>query len=157
MSPEKPFEAKLASLIRMMGTAHEGEALNAWRLTKRLLASHNVTFTDLGDGIERLATGGLEEAECKRLFYAGYAKGLHEAERKHSEDETVFGKNPDGSYAWLKIALYCQRNPSRLKNDWERGFVNDMAARLSAGRDPTSGQEPYLLAAFRRLGGRITA
>jgi hypothetical protein len=150
------LEAKLAKLIRMLGTEHEGEALVAWRKLGNLLAANSASFTELGDAVEKLANGGLEEGAMKRVFDAGYQKGLLEAERRHTEDEAVFGKRPDGSYDWLAMALYCQRNPNRLKNDWERGFVNDMAARLSAGRDPTAGQVPYLLAAFRRLGGRIS-
>jgi hypothetical protein len=49
---------------------------------KRLLVSQGASFTDLGDGIERLATGGLEQAEMQRVFDAGYSKGLADSAQK---------------------------------------------------------------------------
>jgi hypothetical protein len=153
---EKPFESKLASLVRMLGTEHEGEILAAHGALRRLLASRGVTFTDLGDAVERLATGGLEEAEMKRLFDAGYQKGLSEAGRAQAEELAVFGQRLDGSYDWSAIALFCQRESARLRGDVERTFVNDMAARMSfSGREPTEKQATWLLAIFRRLGGRM--
>jgi hypothetical protein len=153
---EKPFEARLANLVRMLGAEHESEVLAAHRALKRLLASHGVTFTDLGDAVEKLATGGLEEAELKRVFDAGRAEGALDAERKHAEAEITSGKRADGSTDWEGIALYCQRKLSRLRDAKEREFVNDMAARLTfPGREPTEKQATWLLAIFRRLGGRI--
>jgi hypothetical protein len=155
-SSGKPFEAKLANLVRRLGTEHEGEAVATWGALKRLLASHGVSFTDLGDAVEKLATGGLEKAEMERLFEAGRAKGAAEAERKHTESEAVLGKRLDGSTDWEAIALYCQREIARLRDAKEREFVNDMAARLTfPGREPTEKQATWLLAIFRRLGGRI--
>jgi hypothetical protein len=140
----------------MLGTEHEGEILAAHGALKRLLASHGASFTDLGDAVEKLATGGLEEAEMKQIFDAGRAEGARDAERKHTESEAVFGKRSDGSTDWEAIALYCQRELSRLKDAKEREFVNDMAARLTfPGREPTEKQAQWLLAIFRRLGGRI--
>jgi hypothetical protein len=45
---------------------------------------------------------------------------------------------------------------SRLKDAKEREFVNDMAARLTfPGREPTEKQATWLLAIFRRLGGKM--
>jgi hypothetical protein len=155
-STEKPFETKLAHLIRMLGTEHEGEAIAAWGALKRLLASRNVSFTDLGDAVEKLATGGLEEAEMKRLFEAGRAEGARDARRTQAEAEAIFGKRPDRSTDWEAIALFCQHENARLRSEAERTFVDDMAARLSfPGREPTEKQATWLLAIFRRLGGRI--
>jgi hypothetical protein len=101
----KPFECRVADLIRRLGTDFEGEAVAAWSALKRLLASHNVTFTDFGDAVEKLATGGLEEAEMKRIFDAGRAQGAADAERKHAEAGALFGRRPDGSTDWEAIAL----------------------------------------------------
>jgi hypothetical protein len=153
---EKPLEAKLANLIRRLGTEYDGEALATWRALKRLLASHEASFTDLGDAVEKLASGGLAEAEMKRLFESGRAQGLKEAGREHQEAESALGKRPDGSTDWEALALYCQREIARLRDAKEREFVNDMAARLTfPGREPTEKQAQWLLAIFRRLGGRI--
>jgi hypothetical protein len=96
-SSTKPFETRIADLVRRLGTDHEGEAVATGRALKRLLATRDVSFTDLGDGIEKLATGGLEEAEMKRVFDAGYQKGVEDTERKRMTEEAVLGRRFDGS------------------------------------------------------------
>jgi hypothetical protein len=151
---EKSFEAKLAALIRMLGAEHDGEILAAHGALKRHLATRDVNFTDLGDAVEKLATGGLEEAEMKRLYEAGLAQGLIEAERKQAEEQAVYGQRPDGSTDWEGIALYCQREKTRLEPKHLQ-FVDDMASRMTWGREPTEKQGKYLISVFRQLGGRI--
>jgi hypothetical protein len=151
---EKPFETRLATLIRMFGTEHEGEALNAWRALKRLLASRGVGFTELGDGIEKLATGGLEQAEMQRVFDAGYSKGLADSTRKQAEELTFYGQRLDGSNDWEAISLFCQREKARLEAKHHQ-FIDDMAGRFVWGREPTPKQGTYLLSLFRQLGGRM--
>jgi hypothetical protein len=152
---EKPFESKLADLVRRFGTDFEGEVIAVWAALGRLLASRNVTFTDLGDEVEKLATGGLEEAELRRVFDAGYAKGAADAERKHAEAQAVFGLRPDGSPDWEAIALHCQRHKDRIEVKHHQ-FLDDMASRLSWGREPSDKQGKYLLSLFRGVGGRMT-
>ena len=152
----KTYEQRLAGLVRMLGSDSEGEVLATHGALKRHLASRGVSFTDLGNAIEKLATGGLEQAELERVFEAGRAKGLSEAGRQQAEELAVYGQRLDGSYDWLAIALFCQRENTRLRGDMERTFVNDMAARMSfSGREPTEKQAVWLLAIFRRLGGRM--
>ena len=152
----KAYEQRLAGLVRMLGSESEGEVLATHGALKRHLASRGVGFTDLGNAIEKLATGGLEQAELERVFEAGRAKGLSEAGRQQAEELAVYGQRLDGSYDWLAIALFCQRENTRLRGDMERTFVNDMAARMSfPEREPTEKQAVWLLAIFRRLGGRM--
>jgi hypothetical protein len=151
---EKSFEMKLADLIRKFGTEFEGEAIATWRALGRLLVSRDASFTDLGDAVEKLATGGLEEAEMKRLYEAGVAQGLIEAERKRAENEGVYGLRPDGSTDWEAIALHCQREKARLELKHHQ-FVDDMASRMTWGREPTEKQGKYLISVFRQLGGRL--
>lgn len=152
---EKPFENRIADLVRRFGTDFEGEVVAVWAALRRLLASRNVTFTDLGDAVEKLATGGLEEAELKRVFDAGYAKGVEDAERKHAEAQTVFGLRSDGSTDWEAVALHCQRRKDRIEAKHHQ-FVDDMASRMSWGREPSDKQARYLLSLFRGVGGRMT-
>jgi hypothetical protein len=151
----KSFEVRIADLVRMLGSESEGEVLAAHGALKRLLKSQGVSFTDLGNGIEKLATGGLEEAHMQRLFDAGYARGLNDATRKQAEEQAVCGQRLDGSYDWEAIALYCQREKERLREDRQRQFVDDMASRLTWSREPTPKQATYLLSLFRQLGGRV--
>ena len=152
---EKSFETRVADLVRRFGTDFEGEATATWRALKRLLAAHEVTFTDLGNGIEKLATGGLAEAAMKQLFDAGYAKGAADAERKRIAQEAVHGLKPDGSTDWEAVALYCQREKSLLEAKHHQ-FVDDMASRMTWGQEPTDRQGTYLISLFRKLGGRMT-
>jgi hypothetical protein len=151
---EKPFEARLANLIRMLGSEHEGEVIAAHGALKRLLASRGIGFTDLGDGIEKLATGGLEESEMKRLFKAGYEKGLTDSTRKQAEEQIVYGQRLDGSHDWEAIALYCQHEKARLDAKHHQ-FIDDMAGRAAWGREPSPRQGAYLISLFRQLGGRV--
>ena len=152
---EKSFETRLADLIRKFGTEFEGEAIATWRALGRLLAARDVSFTDLGDAVEKLATGGLEEAEMQRVFDAGFAKGSLETERKQMEGQAVYGQRPDGGADWEAIALHCQREKSRLEAKHHQ-FVDDMASRMTWGREPTEKQGKYLISVFRQLGGRMS-
>jgi hypothetical protein len=140
----KSFETRIADLVRLLGSDSEGEVLAAHAALKRLLATRGATFTDLGNGMEKLAAGGLTEAHMQRLFDAGYAKGLTDATRQQAEEQAVYGQRPDGSYDWQAIALFCQREGGRLKPQ-EKQFVDDMAGRLSwPGREPTPKQGEWL-------------
>jgi hypothetical protein len=152
----KTYEQRLADLIRLLASDQDGEALAATRALGRLLASRDASFNDLGAAVEKLATGGLEEAEMKRIFDAAYAKGREDVTRQQFAADGVYGLRPDGSHDWERIALFCQRENARLKPN-EKTFVDDMAGRLTfPGRQPTEKQSAWLLAIFRRLGGRLT-
>jgi hypothetical protein len=153
---EKPLETRIAQFVRLMGSDQNGEVVNAARALGRLLAANNVGFNDLGDAIEKLATGGLEEAAIKRVFDAGYAKATEELERKHAESETVFGRLPNGDYDWERIANYCQRESARIRDAKSIEFINDMAGRMAwGGREPTEKQGKWLISIFRQLGGKV--
>ena len=132
----------------------KAEAVATVRTLKRALASQNLTFTDLGDGIEKLATGGLTQSAMEQIRDAGYAKGLADAEQKHAEAPGVYGLRPDGSTDWEAIALYCQRQKHRIEAQHHQ-FVDDMASRMTWGREPSEKQGRYLLSLFRQIGGRI--
>jgi hypothetical protein len=149
----KTYEQRIADLIRMLSTEHDSEAIAAVRALGRTLASRNLTFTDLGDGIEKLSTGGLTQGEMERIRDAAYAKGLADAEHKRAEGQAVYGLRPDGSHDWEEIALHCQRQKQRLEAKHHQ-FVDDMASRLTWGREPSEKQGKYLLSLFRQIGGR---
>ncbi len=150
----KTYEQRIADLIRHLGTDYESEALATVSALKKTLASRNLTFTDLGDGIEKLATGDLTQGEMQRIHDAAYAKGLADAEHKRAEGQAVYGLRPDGSPDWEEIALHCQRQKQRLEAKHHQ-FVDDMASRLTWwGREPSEKQGKYLLSLFRQIGGR---
>jgi hypothetical protein len=78
----KTYEQRIADLIRHLGAEHDGEVLNTMSALRKTLASRNLTFTDLGDGIEKLATGGLTQSAMEQIRDAAYAKGVLDAKRK---------------------------------------------------------------------------
>jgi hypothetical protein len=78
---------------------------------------------------------------------------VEEAETKlHGLDDF---RSTDGKPPWDAVALYLQRNKSRLDSK-HHDFVDDMAARTAWGREPTPKQHRYLFSLFFKLGGRIT-
>ena len=155
-SATKTFEQRIAALVRMLGTTNDGEKIATVNALQRLLASRNTDLTDLGDAIERLATGGLEEAAMQRIFDAGREREREEVERKLAESQAVYGLNPDGSPDWEAMALHCQRHVDRLEAKHHQ-FIDDMSGRLAWGSEPTEKQGKYLLSLFRQLGGRMRA
>ena len=150
----KTYEQKLADVIRRLASDQDGEVIASVGALKRMLASRNADLNDLASSVERLATGGLEEAEMNRLFDAGYEKGLADSRRKQAEVLTVYGQRLDGSWDWEAMALYCQREKARIDAK-HRQFIDDMAGRLAWGGEPTPKQGTYLLSLFRQLGGRM--
>ena len=148
---EKSFETQLADLIRKFGTDFEGESIATWRALERLLASQGVSFTDLGDAVEKLATGGLEEAEMQRVFDAGYAQGRRGHERKYAEAQARLWPAPDGQHR-----LGGDRAPLPAREDPHRGQAPPVRRRHglaheSGGASRREKQGKYLLSLFRGL------
>ncbi len=147
----KTFEQRIADLIRRLGTNFDGEKIATVNALERLLASHSVTFNDLGDGIEKLATGGLEEAAMERIYAAARAEGLEEGKR---QERAKSGFGSEETPEWERIALYCQREKARIEARHHQ-FIDDMASRFVWGLEPSEKQGKYLLSLFRRIGGRL--
>jgi len=119
----KTFEQRLAALVRLLASDVDGEALAAARALKRLLASRDADLNDLAGGIEKLATGGLRDAEMKRIFEAGYAKGAAETRSASGEVEPASGKRADGSTDWLASArprAFGARRSTSSSPTWRR-------------------------------------
>ena len=114
--------------------------------------SRGVSFTDLGDGIERLATGGLEQAEMQRVFDAGYSKGLADSTRKRADELTDCGQRLDGSNDWEAISLFCQREKAHLEARHHQ-FIDDMAGRLVGAANRRRSKGLTCSACFASLAG----
>ena len=105
----------------------------------------------MAERVKNANGGKLTDAEMHKLYDAGYRAGMRAVENKqHGSDDF---RNVDGLPNWNEIALFCQRNNDRLREN-ERQFVNDMAAR-SVWREPTEKQAKWLRSIFYRLGGRL--
>jgi hypothetical protein len=144
-------EQKLGTFIRLLASEQDGEALAAARAIVRVLKSTGADIHTLAERVENVNGGKLTDAEMQKIFNAGFQAGAHAGENK--QHGTGDFHNVDGTPAWNEIALFCQQNNSRLREN-ERQFVNDMAGR-SVWREPTEKQAKWLKSIFYRFGGKI--
>jgi hypothetical protein len=151
----KSLEERIADLVRHFGTGSENEAMNTWRALGRLLAANNVSFTDLGDAILKLADGGLERAAMERILEAGRREGAADAQCEYGQALAAVGLNPDGSVDVEGILGHFQRNPHLLTKDRDREVIEDMTARSQRWGDLPRGSAGYLFSIFYRVSGRI--
>jgi hypothetical protein len=151
----EPVAKKISRLFRMLGSPFEGEVHNALTMLKRLLASEGLTFNDVATVIEGF-NGEIEEkkysdTDADIIFAKGVEKGRVEESRKQQAPPEFY--DADGSPRWYEIAVFCQQNSTRLRNEWERNFIDDMPSRIIKYGKPTVKQVPHLLAIFVKLGG----
>jgi hypothetical protein len=145
---------RVGKLIRMLGSNFENEGTAAAIRLRQLLPSEGLAFHDLATLIEN-CDGEIEEkkyseADAEVIFARGAEKGRVEEARKREAPPEFY--DADGHPRWNEIALYCQRGLSRLRDEWERTFINDMAGK-TLWRQPTEKQTKHLLAIFIKLGG----
>ena len=151
----KPYEQRLAVPVRLLGSESEGEVLDAWRLeaspgvAERRLHRSRERDREISDGRSRRRP---DAAPLPRRLPGGARGSDAQADRGGSclsacvRTELRIGK---------RIALYCQSEKGRLKEDRHRQFVDDMASRMTWSCEPTPKQATYLLSLFRQLGGRV--
>ena len=151
--PSTTPEQKLGTFIRMLASQQDGEVIAAARAITRVLASTGSDIHALAERVEKPNGNSLTEAEMKKLFDAGYAAGVQAAENRHHGINDF--SNTDGKPAWDAVALFLQRNKTRLEPK-HHDFVDDMASRTAWGREPTEKQHRYLHSLFFKLGGKIT-
>jgi hypothetical protein len=145
---------KIGKFIRLLGSPFEGEAHNALRKLKTLIEAEGLTFNDIATVIEN-HQGEIEErkysdTDLEIIFAKGKEKGRAEAARANTAPPEFY--DADGQPRWNEIALFCQKNESRLRDEWERTFVNDMAGK-TVWRLPSDKQAKHLIAIFVKLGG----
>jgi hypothetical protein len=146
-----PIAGKLKPLIRLLSSDQDGEVLNAARALNRLLKANGSDIHAIADGIGQ-ANGKLTEAEMRKLYDAGFEAGVRAVEDKQHGDEDFH--NTDGTPSWHAIAVWCQRQDDRLRDN-EREFINSVAAR-TVYREPTEKQAKWLKSIFHRLGGKMS-
>jgi hypothetical protein len=123
MDPDK--RKRLISLLGMIGSQHDGEALNAARLAQRLIGSEGVTWEDvLSSG-----NGSISQDDMQVLFDAGFRKGFDDGYRKglaegHAKPR---GIAPGTSFiSWVRSLRDIHNDDL---TDWEQGFVDNFIAR----------------------------
>jgi hypothetical protein len=145
-------DQRLGTLIRLLASEQDGEALAAARAIVRTLKSTGADIHVLAERVETANGGKLTDADMRKLYDAGFAAGKRAGESKQHGGSDGF-HNVDGTPDWHEIARFCQQSNGRLRPN-EQTFINDMAAR-SVWREPTEKQEKWLRSIFYRLGGKI--
>jgi hypothetical protein len=121
MSTLAPILPKVCRLIRMLGSANDGEALGAARALDRTLRSEGSDFHDLARALEsgdrgetKLGTGGADNARsCPTWFLLSRALKL----------------------AWLEIIL-----DHSEPGGWTEGFALNVRERIASGAPLTTKQ-----------------
>jgi hypothetical protein len=145
---------RIAAVFRRLGSDFDGEVVAAAAALKRILTSEGLSINDLAIVLEN-CNGEIEqrkysEKDAEIIFARGVDKGRAEQLRAQQAPPEFYESN--GEPRWNEIALFCQRNHARLRNEWERTFIDDMAG-MTLLREPSAKQAKYLLAIFVRLGG----
>jgi hypothetical protein len=145
-----PVKERLAKCIRLFGSA---ERANARIMTERALASISASWTDLGDWIENSYSKEemleLVAAVGKEKLEQGIKIGEARAQMQQSNGHITL---PEPS----EMAEYCHQRLSRLKDDKQREFVNDMYLITRRGRNLSPGRLGYLASIYIQNGGRLS-
>jgi hypothetical protein len=131
---------RLIQILGMMGSAHDGEILNAAKMAQRLLGAEATTWGDILNG-----GGGYTEEAVRTVVTEAYDKGYQEGLRKgleHGRNEAQITKP---QLSWQVYARILMRDYSSFLTEWEAGFVDSFIAR--AWPSPTAKQKTI----FERL------
>ena len=139
----------------MLGSNSDCESANAASALRRLVESEGVSVSDLTTIIEN-CDGRIEErkysdADVEIIFKRGKERGRAEEATKQQAPPEFY--DADGHPRWSEVALFCQRNIGRLRDEREKEFVNDMTGKLT-WREPTERQSRWLFSIFVKLGGK---
>jgi hypothetical protein len=145
--------SRTGDLVRRLSSDSDGEIVATVHALKRQLEAAGVGFHELAEHIEQPNGSGVTEAELKRVYDAGYAQGIQDAENRRHGSEDFLGT--DGKPTWEGVALFVQRNKARL-DPRHHEFIDDMASRTVWGCEPTEKQHKYLHSLFFKLGGKMT-
>lgn len=116
MHPDK--RTQLIKLLGMLGSAHDGEVLNAAKMAQRLLGAEGETweeaFKQNGHSFTR--------DRYQEGYTTGFAAGLAQATRR-----TYNNTRP--RMTWFAFARTIQENHYDYLNDWEQGFIDNWIER----------------------------
>lgn len=138
---------RLIALLGMIGSAHDGEILNAARLAQRLIGSEGLTWEEvLSNG-----NGAISQSDMQVLFDAGFRKGHDDGYRKGLAEGHVksvpSARAPGTSFiSWVRSLRDVYNDDL---SDWEQGFVESFITRGWAM--PT----PKQRAVFERIANKL--
>jgi hypothetical protein len=119
-------QQKLARLLGMLGSSHDGEALTAARLAQRLLATANVTWVELIAVPAAPTPAEIDLARVEQLERDAYERGRKAGLAERQEQ-------PSSYPAW---ADHCLQQCARLLTPWESQFLGNFIAQRWAAPTP---------------------
>lgn len=121
MTPEK--RTRLIQLLGMIGSSHDGEALNAARLAQRLLGSEGLTWEEAMNG----HGGGYTEEAVRTVVTEAYDKGFQDGITKALKENPLGPPQPVRT--WQSYARELKDDYDDYLSEWERGFVESFIDR----------------------------
>ena len=151
---------KIAQLVRLLGTTARGERVSAWHALERTMDGAGVDWNDLGNWLER--DGELErdegkytESEMQEFAQAARAEGVEAGIKIGMARASHGGGNGHVILPKpLDIAEYCHQRLSRMKDDTQRNFINEMYAKTRRGMNIQAGTLGYLVSLYMKHGGK---
>lgn len=117
---------RLIQLLGMLGSAHDGERLNAARLAQRTLGEMGLTW-------EEFCGGGNGERGDSKSYMSGYNDGYRQGYDKARRESTVARAKPQ---TWTAFARALQSQHWNDLSDWEQGFIDSFIERGFATPTP---------------------
>jgi hypothetical protein len=158
MAASDPDRKRLARLIRMLGTTMRGERVNAWQAFERAMRNDGISWTDIGDWIER-DDGKYTDAELQEYAQIARAAGV-EAGIAIGEARARNASNGNGGGGGLSLprpaemAEYCHERLAQLKDDNKREFISQMHLFTQRGMRLSPGKLGFLTSIYIQIGGR---
>jgi hypothetical protein len=144
-----PIAPKLAKLIRMLGSNHDGEKLAAVRRIQDVLKGAGADLHLLAQAIE-IGPAYLEQAlmEAARLNEEAERK-VREAEEQLRRAKTRTNGAGTIQKTWHEIAIECQHSDT-VWNTWEGEFIESMVRRTINGGGLSDRQRDKLRQLYAR-------
>jgi hypothetical protein len=136
---------RLIQLLGMIGSDHDGEALNAARLAQRLIGSLQMTWEDVLAG----GNGKISQEDMQVLFDAGFRKGYDDGYRRGLAEGHAKPRGRDPGTTFLSWVRGLRDVYNDDLSDWEQGFVDSFITR--GWSHPT----PKQRAVFERIANKL--
>jgi hypothetical protein len=144
---------KIADLVRRLSSPHDGEVIATVHALRRTLEANGLDIHAIADPLVAANGKHIPEEKLQQVWDAACAWTIQQMEnRQHGVDDFI---GTDGKPTWEAVALFLQRNKSRL-NPRVHEFIDKMAAQTVWGEEPTERQHKFLHSLFFQLGGKIT-
>jgi hypothetical protein len=131
MSVAPELADRLAKLLRMLTSSHDGEVLAAANRLNAIVTAHDV---DWNQALANGSSPALTEAQMRRIYDEGYSRGHADGQQtaRPERDWTPAGGSAEvGSDAErLRVILEAATAAAGLLSDWEQTFSADMRERF---------------------------